>query len=89
MKCPHCSQEIPGVSCPECHKVVPTESKYCLYCGTILEDTSTTESDTYNTGQGDDFDFENRIPCRDGNCIGIVINGRCNICGKFHKGKKK
>ncbi len=29
-----------------------------------------------------DIDWENRILCRDGNCIGVIgTNGRCEECG--------
>ena len=37
----------------------------------------------------DDFDLEDRIPCIDGTCIGIIMNGKCNICGKRLRGKKQ
>ena len=37
-------------------------------------------------GLEDEFGFESRVPCSDGNCIGIIINGRCNICGQLYKG---
>lgn len=89
MRCPHCSKDIPGISCPECEMVIPEESKYCLYCGAMLEGGSIPESDGSEAGEGGDFDLKSRMPCSDGNCIGIIIKGRCNICGKPHKGKKK
>jgi hypothetical protein len=28
----------------------------------------------------EDFD-ENRELCDDGNCLGVVVDGRCNVCG--------
>lgn len=28
----------------------------------------------------DDFD-ENRQLCDDGNCLGVVVDGKCNVCG--------
>jgi len=32
-----------------------------------------------------DIDWENRILCRDGNCIGVVgTNGRCGECGLIY-----
>lgn len=89
MRCPHCSKDIPGISCPECERVIPEESKYCLYCGAVLEGVSISEGIGSEAGEEGDFDLENRIPCSDGNCIGIIINRRCNICGKPYKGKKK
>jgi len=29
-------------------------------------------------------DIENRILCSDGNCIGVVENGVCKLCGKTY-----
>jgi len=28
------------------------------------------------------LDIENRILCPDGNCTGIIIDGKCSECGK-------
>jgi len=34
---------------------------------------------------GGDIDWENRILCRDGNCIGVIgVNGRCTECGLIY-----
>ena len=89
MKCPYCNKEISGLTCPECNETIPEESRYCLYCGAESKNKSTVDDDPITAGQADDLDFENRIPCIDGNCIGIIIDGKCNICGKRYKGKKK
>jgi len=89
MKCPYCSKEIAGDTCPRCNKTIPEESRYCLFCGATLKDSPEVEDDLISPEEIEDFDFENRIPCIDGNCIGIIINGKCNICGKRYKGKKK
>ena len=80
---------MPGIVCPGCNSEIPENSKYCLYCGLGLQDKSDHEDDILDSGETDDFDLEGRIPCSDGNCIGIIINERCNICGKRYKGKKK
>jgi len=89
MKCPHCDKEIPGITCPECQESIPEESSYCLYCGADLHSASTEEDTTISAEDLDSIGFEDRIPCSDGNCIGIIINGKCNICGKRPKGRKK
>jgi hypothetical protein len=89
MKCPHCDKEIQGITCPRCGETIPRESKYCLYCGIMLKDDSLRDDGLAAAEETDDFDFENRIPCSDGTCIGIIINGRCNICGKRFRAKKK
>ena len=88
MKCPHCDKEISGIPCPEGQESIPQESNYCLDCGADLQSTSMGE-DTTSAEDLDSIDFEDRIPCSDGNCIGIIINGKCNICGKRPKGRKK
>jgi hypothetical protein len=89
MRCPYCNKDIPGISCPECKRAIPEESIYCLYCGALVGTDSISESNENEPAEDPDFDLENRIPCSDGNCIGIIVNGRCNICGKPYKGKLK
>jgi hypothetical protein len=73
MRCPHCSEEIPGKVCPECDVVVPLASRYCMMCGAEFEEE---QSD-----QDDALDIENRILCPDGTCTGIIVDGRCTECG--------
>jgi hypothetical protein len=58
----------------------------CSKGGAMLRDVSISEDVVNGTDKEDEFDFESRVPCSDGNCVGIIINGRCNICGKLHKG---
>ena len=33
----------------------------------------------------DGFDLDNRVLCPDGNCTGIIIDGKCIECGKPYK----
>jgi hypothetical protein len=89
MRCPYCDKEIQGITCPACGEKIPTESRYCLYCGTAIKEDSPAEETLAPVEEADGFDFENRIPCSDGRCIGIIIGGRCNICGKRLREKKK
>jgi hypothetical protein len=36
----------------------------------------------------DDSDWDRRILCSDGNCIGVIgPDGRCKECGKLHEGE--
>jgi len=86
MKCPNCNEELPGVTCPQCGKAIPYESVFCMYCGISLKDYSKTDYDKANSGREGQDDFEDRIPCSDGNCIGIIVNGKCNVCGKPYQG---
>ncbi len=89
MKCSYCNKEIPGIICPGCRETIPKESRYCLYCGTMLKDDPQAVDDSASAEEKDDIDFDSRVLCIDGNCIGIIVNGKCNICGKRHKAKKK
>jgi hypothetical protein len=45
---------------------------------------------TQNNENADNgIDWEHRILCSDGNCIGIIgKDGKCNECGKLFKGKR-
>jgi hypothetical protein len=55
----------------------------------MLKDDPQAVDDSASAEEKDDIDFDSRVLCIDGNCIGVIINGKCNICGKRHKGKKK
>ena len=70
MKCPHCGEPVSTISCQNCGEEIPEKSLFCCRCGSPVE----------KEKQVDLFD---RVPCPDGNCIGIINEkGACNICGK-------
>mgnify|MGYP001561918479 FL=1 len=77
MECPHCHQEIPGKKCPECGTPVPGESRYCMACGASFKAEAGEVSDAE-----DGLDLESRVLCPDGNCTGIIVDGKCSECGK-------
>jgi RNA polymerase subunit RPABC4/transcription elongation factor Spt4 len=77
LKCPHCDKEIEGKACPTCGTAVPEESRYCLQCGASLKNPSAAAA-----VPGDEFDPDSRVLCPDGNCTGIIENGKCTECGK-------
>lgn len=79
MECPHCHQEITGKTCLQCGKSVPLESRYCLFCGKMLEEQPPAAKAPET---GDPFDLENRVLCPDGTCTGIIVDGICTECGK-------
>jgi len=81
MGCPHCHQIIPGRECPACGFEIPTESRYCMKCGIEVEfeAAATVHCD-------DEFDPETRVLCPDGTCTGIIIDGKCIVCGSPFKG---
>lgn len=89
MKCPYCNKDLPSITCPECQESIPEESRYCLYCGAYVLNTTIEDEAATTPEEADNIDFEDRIPCPDGNCIGIIVNGKCNVCGKRYKGKAK
>ena len=71
MKCPHCDKTLASVLCPECGEETPEGSQYCCRCGKPIM-----------IGKAE-TDLSERIPCRDGNCIGTINEkGVCNVCGK-------
>ena len=79
MECPHCHQEITGKTCPDCGTDIPMESRYCMNCGSNVEEESENE-DLLEPDNG--FDLEDRVLCSDGTCTGIIIDGKCTECGK-------
>ncbi|HDZ23772.1 MAG: hypothetical protein DRN37_05615 [Thermoplasmata archaeon] len=80
MKCPYCEKEIPGKTCPDCGAVIPEEARYCMQCGSLQVIDYADE--TISPDGEVDLDFENRILCPDGNCTGIIVDGKCTECGK-------
>ena len=78
MKCPFCEKDLPGVRCEACGEINPEQAKYCMMCGELLEAITSdgSVSDEY------DLDFENRVLCPDGNCTGIIVDGKCTECGR-------
>jgi hypothetical protein len=76
MKCPHCDGTLPYIICPECGGETPGGSLYCCQCGKPIKIEKV------------EIDFSERIPCNDGNCIGIINEKKvCNICGKPYTGE--
>jgi hypothetical protein len=67
--------------CPECGTQVPGESRYCMACGALLKSETGSVS---NAEEG--LDLESRVLCPDGNCTGIIIDGKCSECGKPYSG---
>ncbi len=84
MKCPHCDKELQGYQCPECKAMTPEGAKYCMECGSSLMHK---KEDIIEDDNG--FELEDRIPCPDGTCIGILIDGKCTDCGNVFGDKAK
>ena len=76
MKCGHCGEVIPSISCSGCGKEIPEKSLFCCWCGGAVKKEEKVQVDS-----------SERIPCRDGTCIGTLNEkGVCNICGKPYAG---
>jgi hypothetical protein len=48
-----------------------------MVCGASFKSEEGAASDA-----DDGLDLESRILCPDGNCTGIVVDGKCSECGK-------
>lgn len=61
------------VKCNLCSQLINSQDTNCPNCG--LDITSESISDE---------EFDNRILCHDGSCIGVIgSDGRCKVCGKI------
>ena len=71
MNCPHCGKVIPSIACSNCGEDIPEKSLFCCKCG-------------HPVRRGEPVvDSSERIPCRDGSCIGTINErGVCSVCGK-------
>jgi hypothetical protein len=88
------AEEEAEITCPECGTVfllrdaLDVESLKSILAE-ARHRVDVKEDVVNGTDEEDEFDFVSRVACSDGNCIGIIINGRCNICGKPYKGERK
>lgn len=63
--------------CPFCAEEIQIEAIKCKHCGEWLNKDYTDDSDETAKNIND------RIPCSDGNCIGIINESdRCSVCNK-------
>ena len=65
--------------CHKCQETIPEISRYCLHCGVLLNRPATVSCE--NESDGEQIDWDKRILCSDGSCIGTIENGRCTVCG--------
>jgi predicted amidophosphoribosyltransferase len=73
MICEKCGLETESTQCNACGKEIVRLGQYCYLCGAELLKASETE----------DTDFDNRVLCSDGACIGVIDEkGVCKVCGK-------
>ena len=75
MICEKCAGEVKTLPCKNCGEDIVKLGPYCYACGSKFEREMKEPEDS-------DDDFENRILCSDGACIGLVENGVCKVCGK-------
>ncbi len=66
-----------SVRCPKCEAVVVNLGPFCYLCGAALRE------ETDEVREPTAIDFEDRILCSDGTCIGVINEqGVCKVCGK-------
>jgi hypothetical protein len=75
MLCEKCAVEVEAILCKTCGKDIMKLGPYCYVCGSKFEERMQQADES-------DIDFENRILCSDGTCIGLVEEGVCKVCGK-------
>ena len=76
MICEKCAAEMDTLLCRGCGSTIIKLGPYCYSCGSAL-----TKEEPREVGD-DEIDLSGRVLCSDGNCIGVVENGRCKLCGK-------
>jgi len=76
MICEKCAQKAETFVWSHCNTDIVKLGPYCYMCGGALTAISQEEDGA--------VDIENRILCSDGNCIGVVENGVCKLCGKTY-----
>lgn len=66
--------------CPVCAETIKLEAIKCRFCGELFDSRDVARQvSSANT----EDDFEDRVLCSDGNCIGVIgSNGLCKVCGK-------
>jgi len=73
MICEKCGLETEAAQCSACGKEILKLGSYCYLCGAEL----------LKTIEVEDTDFDNRVLCSDGACIGVINEqGVCKVCGK-------
>jgi hypothetical protein len=78
IKCRECNHEIEGVNCPGCGESTPEAGIFCINCGYRLKG----EGSGISGEENEALDLDDRILSPDAACTGIIIDGKCCICGK-------
>lgn len=75
MLCEKCRAETKGRKCLACGEEIIELGPYCYLCGAELQGEKEAGEEC--------ADFDNRILCSDGACIGVINEqGVCKVCGK-------
>jgi len=77
MKCETCGKDTETVRCAKCESEVAKLGPFCYLCGAMLS------QGTGRDVEAEGVDFEDRVLCSDGTCIGVINEqGICKVCGK-------
>jgi len=78
MLCEKCGSEIENITCRQCGNVIMKLGDFCYLCGGRCVEPRGDLSEGTEAG-----DFNARILCSDGTCIGVIDEkGICKVCGK-------
>ncbi len=77
--CRVCGKVDPNFKAPVCRPVAASRSNVVMD-DDYNDDEGATGNGASSGGSGDEWD--DRKLCEDGACIGVMVAGRCNICGR-------
>ena len=81
MLCEKCGNDIETIKCIACGESIQKLGEYCYVCGANL--TGPVPATEIAEASDDSLDFDDRILCSDGTCIGVINKeGVCKVCGK-------
>ena len=78
MLCEKCGSETESITCNHCGNVITKLGPFCYLCGQKFVEAEP----ALPKAEDEQVDFDDRVLCSDGACIGVVEKGVCKECGK-------